>query len=532
MRDRKENQILRVTWLLMLLTTFSLTLPLKAPVQAQRNNRASERQIEQLLTRLEARANAFRNSFADSLSSMRNNNVRRSEATDASNSFVNAANRLPERFRNRNLSAGDVQDLLNRASQINSTTRGLWLSSSAQNDWRLLRSDLATLANYYNLTWNDSGVTNTSYFPPQRGNWLTGTWRLDPSRSDNVENVIDRETRGVFTNNQDRARTVLQRRLESPDTLALDRQGRQIVLASTRGPQVSFSADGVTRTETNPNGRSVRVRANLSGQQLSVSTTGDRGNDYNVTFTPLDNGQRLRVTRSIYTERLSRPVTVTSVYERTSDTAQLNLYTGRDYDNRNANNNDSYWGRRGRTGTFYIPDGTRLTAELNTALDTRNVRDGDRFTMTVRSPRQYEGAVLEGRVVQAERSGRITGRAELGMDFDRVRLRNGQTYEFAGYLESIRTPGGDNIRVDNEGSVKDDDSQTNRTITRSGIGAALGAVIGAIAGGGSGAAIGAAIGAGAGAGSVFVQGREDLELPVGTEVTLQASAPRNAEARR
>lgn len=532
MRNRRKNQNLRVTWLLTLLTAFSLALPLSTLVQAQRNYRVSERQIEQLLTRIEARSNAFRNSFADSLSSTRNNNIRRSAATDASNQFVNAANRLPERFRSNNLNTGDVQDLLNRANQLNSATRGLWLSSSAQNDWRMLRSDLATLANYYNLRWNEVGVNNTYYTPQRRGsNWLTGTWRLDTSRSDNVETVVDRETRGLPGNNPERARMMLQRRLEAPDTLALDRQGRQITLASTRAPQVNFSADGVTRTETNPNGRSVRVRAYLSGQQLTVSTVGDRGNDYNVTFVPIDNGQRMRVTRSVYTDRLNRPVTVSSVYERTSDTAQMNLYTGRGNDDRNANNN-SYWGRRGRSGSFYVPDGTLMTAELSTSLDTHNVRDGDRFTMTVTSPRQYDGAVIEGHVVQAERSGRVTGRAELGMDFDRIRLRNGQTYEFAGYLETIRTPGGDNIRVDNEGSVKDDDSQTNRTITRSGIGAALGAVIGAIAGGGSGAAIGAAIGAGAGAGSVFIQGREDLELPVGTQVTLRASTPRNAEARR
>ena len=50
-------------------------------------------------------------------------------------------------------------------------------------------------------------------------------------------------------------------------------------------------------------------------------------------------------------------------------------------------------------------------------------------------------------------------------------------------------------------------------MTRAGIGAAVGAVIGAIVGGGGkGAAIGAAVGAGAGAGSVFIQGREDLDL--------------------
>ena len=53
----------------------------------------------------------------------------------------------------------------------------------------------------------------------------------------------------------------------------------------------------------------------------------------------------------------------------------------------------------------------------------------------------------------------------------------------------------------------------------------MGAIIGAIAGGGKGAAIGAILGAGAGAGSVYAQGRNDLDLPRGSEVSIRASAP-------
>jgi hypothetical protein len=55
-------------------------------------------------------------------------------------------------------------------------------------------------------------------------------------------------------------------------------------------------------------------------------------------------------------------------------------------------------------------------------------------------------------------------------------------------------------------------------------------IIGAIAGGGKGAAIGAAVGAGTGAGSVLIQGRDELDLPSGTEVTIRASSPRNRSA--
>jgi outer membrane lipoprotein SlyB len=79
--------------------------------------------------------------------------------------------------------------------------------------------------------------------------------------------------------------------------------------------------------------------------------------------------------------------------------------------------------------------------------------------------------------------------------------------------------------VDNEGTVKESDSQTQRTVERAAIGTAVGAIIGAIAGGGKGAAIGAVLGAGGGAGSVYVQGSDDLELRSGTEVTIRSSSP-------
>jgi hypothetical protein len=93
-------------------------------------------------------------------------------------------------------------------------------------------------------------------------------------------------------------------------------------------------------------------------------------------------------------------------------------------------------------------------------------------------------------------------------------------------VETVQTHTGENARVDNEGAVRESQSQTRTTVERTGIGTAIGALIGAIADGGKGAAIGAAIGAGAGAGSVYVQGRDDLDLMRGTDFTIRASSPR------
>jgi hypothetical protein len=301
------------------------------------------------------------------------------------------------------------------------------------------------------------------------------------------------------------------RRLDSPETLAIDQRGTNVTIASSRAPQINFVADGREQVETNPNGRTVRVRASLSGDQLTITRTGDRAQDFTVTFDPIDN-RRLRVTRELYSDQFSQPVRVDSYYDRSSDVAQLDLY------NDNANTGTV-------NGDFVIPNGTELVAVLNSDISTQNAREGDRFTITVRTPSQHEGATIEGYLSNVSRGGRITGRSEATLNFENIRLRDGRSYRFAGILESVRTPSGETVRVDNEGAVRESD-QTNRTVTRTAIGTGLGAIIGAIAGGGKGAAIGAVIGAGAGAGSVYVQGRQDLELPSGTEVTIRATGPR------
>jgi hypothetical protein len=174
---------------------------------------------------------------------------------------------------------------------------------------------------------------------------------------------------------------------------------------------------------------------------------------------------------------------------------------------------------------FIVANDTFVEATLEHALDTDRVRDGDRFTAMVTSPEDLRGAILHGRVADAKRSGRISGNAELMLEFDRIGLPDGRSYRFAGTVERVKTRDGTDVEVDDEGEIKRDDSQTDRTVRRTTIGAIAGAIIGGIAGGGDAAAAGAAIGGGAGAGSVAVQGRRDLVLPEGTRMVIRASAP-------
>jgi hypothetical protein len=144
--------------------------------------------------------------------------------------------------------------------------------------------------------------------------------------------------------------------------------------------------------------------------------------------------------------------------------------------------------------------------------------------MTVESPSEFRGAIIEGYISGIARSGKVTGRSQLTFNFETIRTRDGKISNFAGFVEAIRTANGETVKVDNEGSAQGD-NQGKTTATRGAIGAGVGAIIGAIAGGGKGAAIGAIIGGGAGAGSVYIEGRDDLNLASGSEITIRASAP-------
>ena len=498
--------------------------------QAQRRTTGvSNRQVRQLIASIETRTDTFRASLDRRLDRSRINNTR---TEDEINRFVadfeNATDRLRDRFNNRQETEVDVQEVLNRAAVIDNFMRNNRVGPQPERNWASLRVDLNTLARLYNVSWNWNTQTypTTSNYPSNTyptgaqggfSNRLTGTYRLDATRSDDARVLAERAVASIPVRNRQRVLDSLTARLESPTTIAIDRRGRNVTIASSRAPQFTFEADGIERAETNPNGRTVRVRSVLSGDQLIVTSTGDRGNDFSVTFDPIEQGRRLRVTRRLTADNLYTPLTVVSVYDKTSEVAQLDIYNGSTvgYPNTGAT----------ASGDFVVPSGTQIVATLNNNLTTRDTRENDRFTMTVRSPFDYEGATIEGYVTNVRRSGNITGRSEITLNFDTIRLRDGRAFRFAGITESVRLADGEIVRVDNEGSVRDD-NRTNTTTKRAAIGGAVGAIIGAIAGGGKGAAIGAVIGAGAGAGSVYVQGKDDLEMISGTEVTIRSTGPR------
>ena len=171
-----------------------------------------------------------------------------------------------------------------------------------------------------------------------------------------------------------------------------------------------------------------------------------------------------------------------------------------------------------------VPNGTELRIRLSTPVSTKTGRVGDTFKATVVSPSTYESATVEGRIATLNKSGRVSGKTEMGLAFDTLTLSDGRQTRIDADL--VKVYESENVKkVDEEGRVESG-SRTRDSQVRGGVGAAAGAIIGGIVGGGKGAVIGLILGGAAGVGSVYVEGNKDLILEPGTEMVIRTVGPK------
>jgi hypothetical protein len=161
-----------------------------------------------------------------------------------------------------------------------------------------------------------------------------------------------------------------------------------------------------------------------------------------------------------------------------------------------------------------VPKGTRLVVRTDASLSTRANRAGDSFTATLVEPVVVggrtaipKGTLFTGHVTTSAPSGRLRGRAALGLRLDSFRL------------------GGKQYRVETAGVTRVSGDHRKRNGVLMGGGAGLGALLGAIAGGGRGALIGAGAGAAAGTAGALVTGRKQAALPAEALLRFSLQAP-------
>ena len=161
-----------------------------------------------------------------------------------------------------------------------------------------------------------------------------------------------------------------------------------------------------------------------------------------------------------------------------------------------------------------LPENTTIHVRLNHAVASDENRPGDHFTATVSEPIVLdnktvipEGSEVEGLVVDAQRSGRLRGRARLNLALESVDV-NGTAYQ-----------------IQTTSAVRVGGKHRNRNLAFIAGGGGGGALIGGLAAGGKGALIGGPIGAGAGTAIAFFTGKKDIHLPAETPLSFRLAEP-------
>jgi hypothetical protein len=165
-------------------------------------------------------------------------------------------------------------------------------------------------------------------------------------------------------------------------------------------------------------------------------------------------------------------------------------------------------------GGATLPAGTNFVIRMIDAVDSERARVGQSFAASLDQPVMLNGdsiiprgADVVVKLVDSKESGKLTGRAELALSLQSVRV-NGQM-----------------IDINTQTVKQESSSRTARTAKVAGGTAAVGAIIGGIAGGGKGAAIGAGAGAAAGAGAEIVTSGQRVRIPSETRLTFVLDNP-------
>ena len=174
-----------------------------------------------------------------------------------------------------------------------------------------------------------------------------------------------------------------------------------------------------------------------------------------------------------------------------------------------------------------VAEGTVIPVSLINEISTKNAEAGNGiyaqtiFPVTVSNEIVIPvGSYVRGRIVNATRPGRVTGKAELTINFHTLILPSGLTLPIFGSLGGVggvaerngeATVSGDATKGEDAGTVAQN--------------AGRGAIIGGIGGGGKGVAIGAGAGAAAGVAQVLLSRGDDLTLPRGTTIEVVLDRP-------
>ncbi|HUA57404.1 MAG TPA: hypothetical protein VML19_01530 [Verrucomicrobiae bacterium] len=183
-----------------------------------------------------------------------------------------------------------------------------------------------------------------------------------------------------------------------------------------------------------------------------------------------------------------------------------------------------------------IPQGSHVALKMVNSITTKTAKEGDYVYMTTATPIAADnhivvpvGSYVQGVVSKSVRSGRISGKAELGIRIDTLTLTDGRVIRITPKLASVDS-GETSQKVSSpEGQIKqgsDVGRDARTTAELSGVGAVVGAEVDRSW---TGAGIGAGAGAGVGLITVLLTRGKEVELRPGAtlDVVFDRAIPLN-----
>lgn len=168
-----------------------------------------------------------------------------------------------------------------------------------------------------------------------------------------------------------------------------------------------------------------------------------------------------------------------------------------------------------RNVTSVIPAGTNVVVTLNSRLTTESNTTGDRFQASTIEAITVDGrtvvpagATVYGVLRDVQSSGKISGRARMTLDFERIDDTRSNDHAITAQPLTLQA-----------------DSNTGSDVEKIAAGGILGAIVGGIAGGKKGALIGAGAGAGAGTIIMLATQGDEIELESGQQLNVYFTSP-------
>ncbi|HYK17789.1 MAG TPA: hypothetical protein VEV37_07195 [Bryobacteraceae bacterium] len=179
-----------------------------------------------------------------------------------------------------------------------------------------------------------------------------------------------------------------------------------------------------------------------------------------------------------------------------------------------------------------IPQGAHVLLRMENSINTRTAREGDYVYLRTANPIAVgaqivvpEGSYVQGVIVQAKRSGRVTGRAELAIRLETLTLASGKVLKFSPHVSSVEDEDNGQKVKRNENTIRAGPStgkDAERIAVLAGTGAALGGLTDQSW---RGAGIGTGIGAGVGVATVLLTRGKEVQLRRGSTLDVVFDRP-------